>query len=68
VSWKQKAHLCKLINQQGIIVICSFISPDESIREQIKEIVGEDKFKRVYLDANIEYYKDNDKCGIYKLA
>jgi bifunctional enzyme CysN/CysC len=65
---RRVAHICKLLNQQGIIVICSFISPNVSIRKQIIEIVGEDIFKLVYLDANLEYCRKNDNYGIYELA
>jgi bifunctional enzyme CysN/CysC len=65
---RRVAHLCNLLNQQGIVVICSFISPDESIREQIKEIVGEDRFKLVYLDADMDYCRKNDNYGIYEQA
>ena len=62
------AHIAKLLNDQGIIVICSFISPKESIRQQVKEIIGEDKFRLVYLDADVEYCRKNDNYGIYELA
>jgi bifunctional enzyme CysN/CysC len=65
---RRVAHICRLLNQQGIIVICSFISPNESIRKQIQEIVGEDKFKLVYLNADLEFCRNNDNYGIYELA
>src|SRR5690606_30044206 len=35
---RRVAHLCKLLNDQGIIAICSFISRNNSLREQIAEI------------------------------
>ena len=62
------AHICKLLNDQGIIVICSFISPDESVREKTKEIIGSDKYHLMYLDADIEYCRKNDNYGIYKMS
>ncbi|UBM62465.1 sulfate adenylyltransferase subunit CysN [Candidatus Sulfidibacterium hydrothermale] len=62
------AHIAKQLNDQGIIVICSFISPRENIRKQIKKIIGEDKFKLVYIDADVEYCRKNDKYGLYKMA
>lgn len=65
---RRVAHICKLLNDQGIICICSFISPKESIRQQVKEIVGEDRFQLVYTKANLDYCRNNDQYGLYKLA
>ncbi len=65
---RRVAHIARLLNDQGIIVICSFISPKEDIRQQVKEIIGKDRFKLIYMNANIEYCRANDKYGLYKLA
>jgi adenylyl-sulfate kinase len=62
------AHISRLLNEQGIITICSFISPDELVRKQVAQIIGEDKFKLIYLDASIEYCRKNDEYGLYKKA
>ena len=51
------ARMCKTLNDQGILVICSFISSDEEIRRQIKEIIGETKFHLVYIDADLDFCK-----------
>ncbi len=65
---RRVAHICKLLNDQGIICIASFISPKESIRQQIKEIISPERFKLVYMDADIDYCRKNDKYGLYQLA
>ncbi len=65
---RRVAHIAKLLNDQGIIVICTFISPKENIRQQLKEIVGKNKFHLVYMDSKLEYCKNNDKYGLYKMA
>jgi len=62
------AHISSLLNEQGIITICSFISPDESVRQQVAQIVGEDKFQLVFLDASIDYCRNNDEYGLYEKA
>ena len=62
------AHISKLLNEQGLITICSFVSPDESIRNQVAEIIGKDKFIVVYLDADMEYCRKNDEYGLYEKA
>lgn len=62
------AHLCKLLNDQGIICICSFVSPDSSIRKQTREIIGTNNYHLIYIDADIEYCRGNDNYGIYRMA
>jgi len=56
---RRVAHLCKILNDQGIITICSFISPDENIRKQVIQIIGEDRFKLIHMDASLEFCKKN---------
>ena len=65
---RRVAHICKLLNDQGIICICSFISPKESIRHQVKDIIGEQRFNLIYMDADVEFCKKNDKYNLYTLA
>jgi len=56
---RRVAHISKLLNDQGIITICSFISPDENIRKQVVQIIGEDRFKLIHMDASLEFCKKN---------
>ena len=56
---RRVAHISKLLNEQGIITICSFISPDENIRKQVIQIIGEDRFKLIHMDASLEFCKQN---------
>ena len=64
---RRVAHVSRLLNDRGIITICSFISPDESIRNQAAEIIGEDRFHLVYMDADLETCRKN-KPEPYRLA
>jgi len=65
---RRVAHICKLLNDQGIITICSFVSPDENIRHQVSGIIGPDRFHLVYLKSDLEFARKNDKYGLYALA
>ena len=65
---RRVAHMCKILNDQGIITICSFISPDADIRQQVAEIIGRDRFRMIYLDADIDFARKNDKWGLYERA
>jgi len=62
------AHISKLLNDQGIITVCSFISPDAEIRKQVIDIIGEDNFFMVYIDASLSYCQKNDAYDLYKNA
>ena len=63
---RRVAHICKLLNDQGIIAVCSFISRNSSLRSQIAEIIGPDRFHLFYMDATLDYCKNN-KPELYKL-
>ncbi|MBU1014347.1 MAG: sulfate adenylyltransferase subunit CysN [Bacteroidetes bacterium] len=62
---RRVAEVCKILNDQGIIVICSFISPKEIIRQQIADIIGKEKFHLIYMDADLDFCK-NHKPEFYK--
>ncbi len=64
---RRVAHIARILNDQGIIAICSFISPDEDIRNQVKDIIGKERFILVYMDKDIGYCKSN-RPKLYKLA
>jgi adenylyl-sulfate kinase len=64
---RRVAHIAKILNEQGIIVISSFISPNEDIRSQCAEIIGKDRFHLVHMDADLEYCKSY-KPTLYKKA
>ena len=64
---RRVAHMANILNDQGIIAICSFISPVKNIRNQVSEIIGKERFVLVYMDADIELCKKN-KPELYQLA
>jgi len=65
---RRVAEVCKLMNDAGLIVICSFISPFQKNRDQAKSIIGEDKFIEVFVDADLETCETRDPKGLYKKA
>jgi len=64
---RRVSEVAKILNDAGIIVICSFISPFEKNREQAKEIIGED-FIEFYVDADLSTCESRDPKGLYKKA
>ncbi len=63
---RRVAHICKLLNDQGIIAIASFISRNASLREQVAEIIGKERFHLFHMDASLDYCKNN-KPELYEL-
>ncbi len=57
-------EISKLMNQAGIISICSFVAPSDEVREKARETVGE-HFLLVHVDAPLEVCKERDIDGIY---
>ncbi|MDA3905685.1 MAG: sulfate adenylyltransferase subunit CysN [Bacteroidales bacterium] len=77
---RRVAHLSKMLNDKGIITICSFVSPDENIRYQVAEIINgtlnfelktsnlKNRFHLIHMDASLDFCKQNDAYGLYDLA
>ncbi|NLR90669.1 MULTISPECIES: adenylyl-sulfate kinase [Flammeovirga] len=65
---RRSAEVSKLFASAGIITICSLISPTEEIRDAAKEIIGEEDFKQVFIDAPFEVCAERDVKGLYKKA
>ncbi len=63
---RRVAHIAKMLNDQGIIAICSFITRNDSLRRQVAEIIGPERFHLIYMDASLEYCKKN-KPQLYEL-
>lgn len=64
---RRVAEVAKILNDAGLIVICSFISPFEKNRTQAKEIIGEN-FIEVFVDADLSTCETRDPKGLYKKA
>lgn len=62
------AEVSKLFMNCGIILLCSFISPTNEIRQMAKDIVGEDDFLEVFIDTPLAVCESRDPKGLYKKA
>ncbi len=60
--------MAKVLNDQGLIVIAVFISPDKETREQVKEIIGSERYKEILVDTPLELCRTRDAEGLYKKA
>ncbi len=61
------AEVSKLMNDAGLIVLTSFISPYKMERRNAKEIIG-DSFVEVYVSTPLEECEKRDVKGLYQEA
>lgn len=62
------AEVSKLIVNSGVIVINSFISPNEKVRELAQDIIGKENFINVFINASLFNCEKRDVKGLYKKA
>jgi bifunctional enzyme CysN/CysC len=62
------AEVAALMNDAGVVVITSFISPYLSDRAAAREVIGDGAFVEVFVDTPIEVCEQRDPKGLYKKA
>lgn len=65
---RRASEISKLYANSGIIVINSFISPTRAIRQMAREIIGEEDFVEIYVNAPLEACEARDVKGLYQRA
>ena len=58
--------VAKLLSRNGVACICSFISPYQAVRDQVREATT--NFVEVYVDAPLEVVMERDVKGLYEKA
>lgn len=64
---RRAAEVAKLLASNGIITICSLISPLKSIRSMARSIIGE-KYLEVFIECPVEVCEQRDVKGLYAKA
>lgn len=62
------AEVASLFAVNGLVVLCAFISPTRAIRALARQIIGEDDFMEVFIDAPLETCEARDVKGLYAKA
>ena len=61
-------EVSRLMNNAGLIVMCSFISPYRAERQMVRSKAGEDVFIEVFVDTPLAVAEGRDVKGLYKRA
>jgi len=62
------AEISKLFLNCGVILLCTFISPTDEIRDLAKEIIGANDFLEIFVNTPLETCENRDPKGLYKKA
>jgi adenylyl-sulfate kinase len=62
------SEVARLMNDAGLIVITSFISPFRADRNMAREIIGSDNFREVYVSTSLSVCESRDPKGLYSKA
>ncbi len=62
------AEVAKLMNDAGLIVLTSFISPFRSDRQNARRIIGEENFIEIYVSTPLDECERRDVKGLYRKA
>lgn len=65
---RRVAETAKLFIDNGIVTLCSFVSPTKEIRGMACKIIGKDDFLEIYVKASFEECGKRDVKGLYKKA
>ncbi len=65
---RRVAEMAKLLNDQGLIVIAVFISPDRDTRTQVREIIGPNRYKEILIDTPLTICEQRDSAGLFQQA
>ncbi len=60
------AHVAKLFNDNGTLVLATFVSPNDELRKMVKETIG--NFKMIFIKCGLDECEKRDVKGMYKKA
>lgn len=65
---RRVGEVAKLAADAGLITLAAFISPFKADRQIVRDILPEDEFVEVFVDASLDVCKDRDPKGLYEKA
>ncbi len=65
---RRAAETARIVNDAGLICLTAFVVPLETIRERARDVIGNDRFIEVFLDAPLDVLKSRDSEGLYAAA
>lgn len=66
INIRRIGFVCNLLTRNGVVAIAAAISPYRSIRDEVRQMIG--NFVEVYVNAPLEVCEGRDVKGLYKKA
>ena len=65
---RRAAETAKLVNDQGLIAVVAVQAPAASVRDRVRDLIGDDRYLEVFLDAPEDVRRGRDPHGLYRAA
>jgi len=65
---RRATAVAKLFVDAGLIVMCAFITPTNSIRKKVRDVFTPNEFCEVFLDTPLAVAEQRDPKGLYRKA
>lgn len=65
---RRAAEMAKIYASEGFLVICSFITPTNYLRNKVVEICKDAEIQMVYVSASLNVCIERDTKGLYRKA
>ncbi|MFW5808255.1 MAG: sulfate adenylyltransferase subunit CysN [Spirochaetota bacterium] len=65
---RRVGHVARLLVDAGFIVICSFISPRQAMRDGVRALFPDGYFSEVFVKCDIDECRKRDPKGLYRAA
>ena len=59
-------HIARILYDAGFIVICTFISPKQYMRDNVRKLFPEGAFSEVFIKCSLDECSRRDPKGLYK--
>lgn len=63
---RRAAETAKLFAQNGVVTLCSFITPTEVLRNQVRLLLEHEQYEEIFVKCSIETCERRDVKGLYK--
>lgn len=63
---RRAAEVAKLFSESNFIVLCSFITPKNDMRDLARSIVGDKNYFEIFVECSLEECERRDVKGLYK--
>ncbi len=62
---RRAAHVARLLNDNGLICLTAMVAPSQSVRAKAADLIGQESFLTIHVNAPIEVCHQRDPSGQY---